>query len=162
VRDVKRSYVPLGIDDLRQIRELALKEHEQFFRRNPHLRRTYFNSLAAICLCQGAASHYLNPRIGIKDFDIWHFYVENERINFPYRAWKRIENGYKGKTVDFLKRAITRRLFEAYPNDPARVIREYMLMRNTQTKKLLLKKAVIGLFPDEIFGKVLWKGESNP
>lgn len=26
-------------------------------------------------------------------------------------------------------------------------------------KIFLLKKAIIGLYPDEIFGKVLWRGE---
>jgi len=160
--NVERLYVPLAMDDLKQLRGLALKEHKQFFRRNPHLKRAYCNSLIAICLCQGAASHYLNSRVGIKDFDIWHFYVENESINFPYRAWKRIENGYKEKPIDFLKRAIPRSLFGAYPNSPERVILEYMFTRNTLTKTLLLKKAVIGLFPNEIFGKVLWKGELNP
>lgn len=159
IANAERSYDPLSADDLEQLRELASKEHEQFFRRNSHLRRAYRNSLVVVCLCQGAASYYLNPRVGIKDFDIWHFYVENERINFPYSAQKRIKNGYKGKPVDFLKRAIPRGLFETYPNNPKLVILEFMLTRNTLTKKLLLKKAAIGLFPQEIFGKVPWKGE---
>jgi hypothetical protein len=158
----ERLYVPLTVDDLKQLRDLALKEHKQFLVRNPYLKKPYYNSLIAACLCQGAASHYLNSKIGIKDFDIWHFYVENESINFPHRAWKRIEKGYKEKPIDFLKRAIPRSLFEAYPNSPERVIKEYMFTRNTATKKLLLKKAVIGLFPNEIFGKVLWRRGLNP
>jgi hypothetical protein len=33
------------------------------------------------------------------------------------------------------------------------------LERNTYTKKLLLKKAIIGLYPNKILGKVIWNGE---
>jgi hypothetical protein len=158
---VERSYAPLTLDDLKQLKELALKEHEQFLKRNLHLEKAYRNSLIAICLCQGAASHYINPMIGVKDFDIWHFYVESEIIPFPYRAWKKVENGYKGKPIDFLKRAIPRRIYENHIDKPDQVVLEYLLARDTLTKKLLLKKAIIGLFPDGIFGKILWKGELN-
>jgi hypothetical protein len=35
---------------------------------------------------------------------------------------------------------------------------KYMLERNTKTKKELLKKAILGLHPDIVFGKVLWEG----
>ena len=111
-----------------------------------------------ICLCQGAASHYLSRNVGIKDFDIWHFYVEDNSINFPYRAHKRIENGYKGKPIDFLKRAIPKHIYDSYSDDPGQIIMKYLLERNINTKNLLLKKAIIGLFPDKIFGKVLWEG----
>ena len=145
--------------DLEKLKELALDEHENFFRRNPHLKVAYYYSLVGICLCQGAASHYLDPNVGIKDFDIWHFYVEHGSVKFPYRAHKRIEDGYKGKPIDFLKRAIPKDIHDSYFNDPEQAIMEYLFERNTKTKKLLLKKAIIGLFPNKIFGKVLWKGE---
>jgi len=154
-----RSYEPLTVDDLKQLRELALEEHKQFFKRNPHLKNAYKGSLIAICLCQGAASHYVNSKVGVKDFDIWHFYVENEKVNFPYRAWKRIENGYRGKPIDFLKRAVPKKLFELHLNNPERIIIEYLSERNTKTKRMLLKKAVVGLFPDKIFDKILWRGQ---
>jgi hypothetical protein len=153
----ERLYDALTLDDLEQLKELALKEHKEFFKRNPNLKSAYYNSLIGICLCQGAASHYLNPDVGIKDFDIWHFYVENKEINFPYRAHKRIDRGYKSKSIDFLKRAISN-IHSSYSEDSGQIIMEYLLERNTTTKELLLKKAIIGLFPNEIFGRVLWKG----
>jgi hypothetical protein len=159
VSSAERSYFPLTIDDLRQLKELALKEHDDFFRRNPHLEKAYRNSLIAICLCQGAALHYINPTVGVKDFDIWHFYIENESTPFPYRAWKRIENGYRGKPIDFLKRAIPRHIYEKHIDEPDRAVLEYLLARNTITKRLLLKKAIIGLYPDKIFSKILWRGD---
>ena len=157
--DIKRLYDPLTINDLEKLKELALREHEEFFERNPHLKSALYNSLIGICLCQGAASHYLNPKVGIKDFDIWHFYVEDNNIAFPHRAHKRIENGYKSKPIDFLKRAIPKYIYNSYTNAPERIIMSYLFKRNTKTKNLLLKKAIIGLFSDKIFNKVLWKGE---
>jgi hypothetical protein len=157
--DIKRLYDPLTIHDLEKLKELALREHEEFFERNPHLKSVFYNSLIGICLCQGAASHYLNPKVGIKDFDIWHFYCEDNSIAFPYRAHKSIEKGYKGKPIDFLKRAIPKYICDSYPNDPEQIIIGYLLERNTKTKNLLLEKAIVGLFPDKILGKVLWKGK---
>jgi len=154
----ERLYDPLSINDLERLRELALEEQQNFFERNPHLRKPFYNSLIGICLCQGAASHYLNPTVGIKDFDVWHFYLEVEKLNFPCRAHKRIENGYKGKPIDFLKRGIPKYICNLTPNSPEQIIMNYLFERNTKTKILLLKKAIIGLYPNEIFNKVLWKG----
>jgi hypothetical protein len=139
---------------------LAFKEHGEFFRRNPGLKSAYYNSLIGICLCQGAASHYLNPKVGIKDFDIWHFYEESKNTNFPYRAHKRIESGYKGKPIDFLKRAIPKYIYDSDSSDLEQLIMKYLLEKNTNTKRLLLEKAIVGLFPNEIFSRVLWRGES--
>jgi len=156
----ERIYVPLTITDLKRLKDLALREHKDFFGRNPHLRD---NSLIGICLCQGASSHYLNPQVGIKDFDIWHFYEENREINFPNRAHKRIGNGYLGRPIDFLKRVIPRCICSSFPNDSERIIMEYLTKRrDTTTKKLLLKNAIIGLYPDNIFGKILWRGIHIP
>ena len=156
---VARLYALLTKNDLEMLRRLALREHEDFFRRNPHLTSAYRNSLVGIFLCQGAASHYLNPKVGIKDFDIWHFYVENSITKFPYRAHKSFVSGYKGKPIDFLKRAIPKEICNSYSNDPKQIIIKYLLEKNTNTKRLLLKKAIIGLYPDETFDKVLWRGE---
>ena len=150
----------LTLHDLKKLRELATKEHENFCERNSHLASAYGNSLIAICLCQGAASHYMNPKVGIKDFDIWHFYREDSRVPFPYRAHKRIEFGYENKPLDFLKRTIPRDIVNGSQR-PDNIIRTYLLQRNTFSKKLLLKKAVVGLFPDSIFGEIILEGEAT-
>lgn len=152
-----RIYTKLGRNDLKALQKLALEEHEDFFKRNKHLKDAYYDSLVGIALCQGAASHYINPSVGIKDFDIWLFYVENENIRFPYRAHKSIENGYKSRGIDYLKRAIKKELFDSCSNTAEECIMEYLFERNTKTKELLLKKAIVGLFPEEIFGKVIWE-----
>ncbi|MBA7652396.1 hypothetical protein ES703_60230 [subsurface metagenome] len=153
-----RSYFSLTINDLKKLKKLALKEHEEFFKRNPHLKSAYYNSLIGICLCQGAASHYLNPSVGIKDFDIWFFYVKDDSIYFQCRKPKRNKNAYKEKPIDFLKRIIPKYICNFNPNDPEKTIMEYLKVKNTKTKIELLKKAIIGLYPDKIFGKEFWKG----
>lgn len=155
-----RAYEPLTRNDLQRLKKLALLEHKKFFKRNPHLKSVYYNSLIGICLCQGAAAHYLNPKVGIKDFDIWHFYKEGENSVFPYRAHKRIESGYGDIPIDFLKRAIPKRIYNSHSGNIEQIIMEYLQERNTNTKKLLLKKPIIGLHPKRIFGKVIWRGES--
>lgn len=142
--------------DLGRLRDLAVEEHASFFKRNPHLRAEYRGALVAICLCQGAALHYLNPRSRLEDFDIWHFYWESQRQPFPYRAHAR--GKYQGKRVDFLKRAIPGEL-RRVPPDPGQAILEYLKRQDTTTKRKLVEKAVIGLFPHTLFGKVLWTGE---
>lgn len=144
--------------DLSHLKELALTEHKNFFIRNPHLKKSYSKELIGICLCQGAASHYLNPKIGIKDFDIWHFYEENKNENFPYRANKPLKNGYKGIQIDFLKREIPTAIIRANKGRPGKSILAYLLQKKTTTQKVLLKKAVIGLYPYKLFGKILWEG----
>ena len=155
----ERSYWLLTKANLEQLKELAYKEHEEFIKRNPHLRDFFYNSLIGVCLCQGAASHYLNPATGIKDFDIWHFYRESKHMSFPYRAHKSIEGGYKGKRIDFLKRAIPERICHLYPSEPGRIILDYLREKDTRTKRELLKKAIIGLCPGSIFGEILWEGQ---
>lgn len=155
----ERLFEPISKLDLKELQRLALKEHETFFKRNPCLKKAYHSSLIGIALCQGAASHYINPNVGIKDFDIWLFYRKNQNINFWCRRRKSVENGYKCKRIDFLRGTINRDLCNFYPNEADKCIIEYLLQRNTKTKRFLLKKAIIGLFPNKIFGNVIWKGE---
>jgi hypothetical protein len=153
-----RSLEPITIDDLGNLRKLALAEHANFFERNPHL-KVYRDSLIGIFLCQGAACHYLDLKTGVKDWDIWHFYVETGETFFPYRGHRRLENGYKGKPIDFLKRAISSNIFQFCKYQPEATVMNYLLEKNTKTKRDLLKKAIIGLHPDAVFGMALWKGK---
>ena len=39
---------------------------------------------------------------------------------------------------------------------PEQCIQDYLSHTRTKTAKLLAQKAVIGLFPEEVFGKVIW------
>ena len=154
----ERLYEPLTVDDLKTLREYGMAEHEDFFRRNPHLKNAYYDNLIGIFLCQGAALHYLDPSVGINDFDIWHFYKESEEAGFPYRGHKRIEDGHKGRPIDFLKRAIPERIYVEFQGDIERTVMEYLFKKDTKTKVMLLEKSIIGLYPEEIFSQILWTG----
>ncbi len=79
----ERSYWLLAKADLAQLKELAYKEHGEFIKRNSHLEEFFYKSLIGICLCQGAASHYLNPAIGIKDFRYLAFLSGKQGYEFP-------------------------------------------------------------------------------
>lgn len=159
--DTDRLFDPLTESDLQPLREIALAEHAAFVVRNPHLGAVYADHLIGICLCQGAASHYLDPRIGVKDFDIWFFYLEDPRARIPHRARKRVSDGPKGRPIDFLRRAIPAPVAEHYAGEPAEAIMAYLLQRDTKTKRALLQKAVVGLAPDALFGRILWRGTMN-
>lgn len=154
----ERLFERLTERDLWQLRAIALEEGEAFFARNQHLAAAYSGRLIGICLCQGAASHYLDPTVGIKDFDLWYFYREHPDVRIPHRARRRIPNGLKGRPIDSLRRAIPDHVVGRSPDDPAATIMAYLRQRDTQTKRALLKKAVIGLHPDALFGKILWRG----
>jgi len=156
--DTHRLYEPLTESDLYPLRDIALAEHAAFFVRNPHLEHAYADRLIGICLCQGAASHYLDPSIGVKDFDIWFFYREDPGARIPHRARKRVPDGPKGRPIDFLRRAIPATVAERYADNPGGAIMAYLLQRDTKTKRALLQKAVIGLAPDALFGRILWRG----
>lgn len=154
----ERLYDPINIDDLIALRQHGTDEHEASFKRNAHLRSAYYDNLIGIFLCQGAASHYLDPSVGINDFDIWHFYRENENVRFPYRGHRRIEDGYKGRPIDFLKRAIPAEICFDFQGDVRGTVMEYLFKKDTKTKVMLLAKAIIGLYPEELFSQVLWPG----
>jgi len=156
--NIKRSYIKFSKDDLIRLQKIALSEHEDFYIRNPHLRTEYYNSLIGICLCQGGALHYCYPDVGIgvKDIDIWHFYTWSSKSTFPYRARKVDMNGYRGIPLDYMKRVIPRYLFE---ETCEKTIMNWMFQRDTKSKKLLLTKAIVGIYPNDICGKILWKPE---
>lgn len=156
---LNRLFEPISGLDLEVLLGFALKEHDAFFQRNPRLWEAYHNSLVGVALCQGAAWHYINTSIGIKDFDIWLFYRKHEKVDLRCRRRKSIESGYKCRRIDFLRRAIDRDLCDAYSNEADKCIMQYLLQRNTQTKRLLLRKPVVGLFPGQISGKIMWKGQ---
>lgn len=156
----ERIYDSISERDLLALKDFGIREHEEFFKRNSYLKKDFYRSLAGICLCQGAALHYLNQKTGIKDFDVWHFYANNENVTLRCRRPKRIKNAYMGRDIDFLKRAIPKNIFALFPNNLEKIIMSFLLERNTKSKNLLLKKAVIGLYPNNIFAKILWKGDS--
>lgn len=88
----ERSYKTITVEDLKKLKDLALRERIEFFDRKPCYRKAYWDSLIAIALCQGAALHFIDSRTGVKDFDIWYFYIKNYEVTYPYRALKSVDS----------------------------------------------------------------------
>jgi len=110
--------------------------------------------------------HYLDGKNGVKDFDIWTFYIEHPKAPYPYRRHgcadfgkskfgrHPAETGYIGRRVDFLGRSILCSLHA----DPITTVQDYLSAARSQSAKLLAEKAVIGLEPEQLFGQVIWPG----
>ena len=166
----ERSYRKITVEDLKKLKDLALRERIEFFDRKPCYRRAYLDSLIAIALCQGAASHFIDSKTGVKDFDIWYFYIKNHEVTYPYRALKSVdskldefgvhpddvEKGYRGRRVHLMGRTIDVDIVKRNSGDPKKCIIEYLEGGRTETARELAKKAVIGLWPDAILGEVIW------
>lgn len=144
-KKANRLFLKLDERHLRALQRIGLKEHEDYFKRQPHLKR-FRRRLIGICLCQGAATHYLNPKWGINDIDIWHFYLEKDYGRFPYRGHKKNRKMYKGRHVDFLKRGIPLDIFEAMGKDKVSSLLALLLKRNS----ILLEQPIVGLYPNSM------------
>ncbi|MFC1578975.1 hypothetical protein ACFL3Y_01140 [Pseudomonadota bacterium] len=159
---MKRSFEKLNKRDLRKLLRLALHDINSFFERNPRYRR-YQGTEKLVALCQGAALHYVDGRNGIKDFDVWFFYPD-KGVRLPYRRrgvvdfgpsrfGKQAGNaGYQGRSIDVLfrsDRAFNRR------NARSGIV-EYLSHPKSDTPRLLAKKAVVGLYPEPVFGEIMW------
>jgi hypothetical protein len=160
---MKRSKKTITKADLNKLLGLAIKDVDAFFERNPVYKKPFKGKHLLIALCQGAALHYIDRENGVKDFDVWLFYPKR-KIVLPYRRRGVLDFGKSkfgkhpddhnlvGRRVDVLMRSDS--MFNI--KIPELAISNYLIFRKTKTAKLLSQKAVIGLYPNKVFGKVLW------
>ena len=161
----ERSYEKIKREDLEKLLKFADEDREDFFTRYPRWKKLYFNRIICIALCQGAAQHYVDGKNGVKDFDVWTFYAEHPSAQFPYRRAGSRDFGiskfgchpsdirkFKGRCVDLIGRSLKCSL----KADPIETLRAYLDKSQTKTSKELSKKAVVILFPRNLFGKVVW------
>jgi hypothetical protein len=80
-----RSFEKITTDDQTRLAKLAVANLAEFFTRRPEIGALYQNRLLALCLCQGAAKHYVSGKQGVKDFDVWAFFRVHPRRQFPPR-----------------------------------------------------------------------------
>ena len=169
--DSDRSLARIERADLLRLAALAADAEADLFRRNPQGSGRYAGRLLCQALCQGAASHYVNGRNGVKDFDVWSFYAQHDDWPFPAR-WRGTRDfgpskfgrypgdppRYSGRRVDLLGRSLP-----AGPGaDPADVLRRYLAARRTDSAKALAAKAVILIDPLHRAREVVWPAGNHP
>jgi hypothetical protein len=160
-----RSLVRIARGDLTRLSALAAADRRDLFKRKPETGRLYANQLFAVALCQGAALHYVDGKNGIKDLDVWSFYVEHPRRPFPYRRRETVDFGdpkfgktsdrpeFLGRRVDLIGRSI-RGVARA---DPVESLRRYLRSGATTSARFLAQKAVVLLDPPPLRGTIVWR-----
>ncbi len=159
-----RSFKRITRADLRRLAAIAAADRCDFFARHPDWAKLYAGRDFAIALCQGAAQHFVEGRVGVQDFDVYTFYTPN-----PSRRWYAKRNQprdfgapkfgrsldrpeYIGRRVDLLARAIDRGPGE----DPAEAICRWLSAGRTKSAQLLAQKAVVLLSPPGRLGEIIW------
>ncbi|MGO9985692.1 MAG: hypothetical protein ACLPIX_15980 [Rhodomicrobium sp.] len=165
--DTEYSNEQLKKDDLIRLKEIALETLQTKVYLAP-VAGLYAERLIMLTLCQGAAQNYLygtqneNGR-GVKDLDVWAFYRGGLETPFPWRPiWQadfRLshlgrnpdDNGYVGRRIDIMGRSIP-----LIGGDKESVLA--WLNDGSTSASYLIKRPVIGLFPERYLGAVLWSG----
>lgn len=161
-----RSLARIDRNDLLRLAELAAEVEAGLFARNPQGAGRYTDRLVCRALCQGAALHYLDASNGVKDFDVWSFYVQRADGPFPYRWRGTADYGpskfgrypgdppsFTGRRVDFLGRSLK----VPFGAEPATILRDYLSAARTASAKALAAKAVVLINPEQLVGKVVWQ-----
>ena len=120
-----------------------------------------------LALCQGAAQHYVDGVSGVKDLDVWAFFRGGICKPFPWRARWRADfgssrfgrhpddKGYLGRRVDVMGRSVP--IIDSNGDDAVLA----WLRGRSKSARLLVKRPMIGLFPQELFAKSLWSPPSS-
>jgi hypothetical protein len=160
-----RSFLKIRPCDLGRLAEIAADDRARFFAAHPEWARDYADRYVGCALCQGAACHYVEGKVGVQDFDVYSFYSSN-----PHRPWyakrhTRIDFGdprfgqsidrpdFVGRRVDLFGRGISR-----LPGESAPVcIRRWFAAGVTDSARRLAEKAVVLLDPSEYRGEIVWQ-----
>ena len=165
---MKRSLEKIEADDLKRLLQLARGDLECFFQKNPKYIEEYKDKEVIVVLGQGGALHYIDRRNGVKDCDVWFFFPEG-KFPLPYRRRGQVDfgesifgvypddKGYKGRRIDVLMRS------DRYFNtgSPSDCLVNYLKYKNNKTSNLLSQKAMVGLWPENLFGKIIWRSKNS-
>lgn len=157
-----KTYIqrPVGDAELRDLALLAKAEEVAFFHRCPHLVSPYRERLMLAALCQGAALQYLGQGYGVNDFDVHFFYAQNPERPRLSRSGKHISRAdvgaFSAVRVDFLRAVVPGAEPGLTATGAVKRIQEYLARPPTRRAGHLAKKAVVGLYPQEVFGFRIW------
>jgi len=166
-----RSYERIGLPDLRHLGKIAAEDRDFFYRGHPE----YRDRLLCVALCQGAARHFVDMKRGVrrpngvKDFDVWSFFVAIPGKQFPAAIRHRhfdfgsskfgAESGQpakfshiKGRRVDVFLRDLPVEVGA----DPAEALRAYLERARTDSARALAAKAAVLIEPAELIGRIAW------
>ena len=150
---------PVTSNELRSLAKLAIAEEKAFFLRNPHLVGPYWQRLILVALCQGAALQYLGRGYGVKDFDVHFFYAQNPNKRRLSRAVKReyaCVAAFSEMPIDFIRTIVPGAHPQLEPEAAIQTVREFLWSKPTSNADHLSQKAVIGLYPNEVFAEQIW------
>jgi hypothetical protein len=156
-----KTYVQqqVGAVELRDLATLAQQEESEFFVRNLHLSEPYRDRLIAAALCQGAALQLVGRGYGVADFDIHFFYRQNPSKPRLSRAVKRITanvGNFEHAPIDFVRTLVPVWLCGSHEGDAETLLKAFLAQKPTSNAKYLSQKAVVGLTPQALFGRIIW------
>jgi hypothetical protein len=159
-----RSFERIMPDDLAQLAQITLADFDDLFRRMEHS-RPYADRLRLVCLCQGAARHYVHGDRGVQDFDLWGFFQEIAGHPFPWRRRAKHDFGpsrfgrnpndgddFKGRRVDVIGRSISMSENETAIESVQRWLRE----ARSDSARLLSERPVIVIWPTADCDQIIW------
>lgn len=163
----ERSSELIETHHFRKLADLAMSDLTDFFARRPRTGDLYRNRLMLLCLCQGAARHFVHRNWGVKDFDVWAFFSEHPERPFPYRrrgkqdfGYSRFgaspaDEGYRGRRVDVLGRSIPC----VDGRERADCVREWLTRGKTKSSREVAKSPVVVIHPAADVGSIIWNPE---
>jgi hypothetical protein len=163
-----RSFARITRTDLARLAEIALDDFADLCERQKYSRR-YAGRLRLICLCQGAARHYVHHDRGVQDFDLGGFFEEAQGRPFPCRRRGEHDFGpskfglnpkdgdaFKGRRVDVIGRSIRM----SKTKTPLEEVQRYLREAGTKSAALLAERPVVVVWPGKCRGRVIWNAPS--
>ncbi len=164
MKPTERSYRRIEDKDLERLAELAQEDLKRLYKDSSDTIGRYKDRLLMLCLCQGAAKHFIYGRHGVKDFDVWAFFSTSPDLpRFHSRSYKSVDfgpsrfgrhpvdEGFKGRRVDMLRTAI-----ECNDEDPEKCIQKWLREGKSKNALWLAQRPVVIIYPNELLGKVIW------